>query len=312
MDQVLLVLDATFFNATSLCLVTLGVLVSIRFTGYPDLTIDGSYTLGAALYAVLLAGDLPVALAILSAMIGGALCGLATGLLNQVFRIGKLVAGIVVMLITILSLPYIIGSNTIGLIGVENFFTTVETFDSILTTLLVPHLNHQLHLMSTTLLLGCLGLLALLLQQLMRSSLGCTLRYVGGALEPYFVSSKTQTTLILFGLMLGNALAALGGALAAERTGGFSQGMGLGLLLVGFGALVFGESVVRAWYKISHLHVGQYITASFIGALLYTTIVQMLLFAGPGFVDVRLLGLVTLVVVLAVLSRKQETYRDLF
>src|SRR5690348_5756010 len=113
-SDVLIFTDSSIFNSTGLLFVVLGVVTSIRMSGFPDLTIDGSFTIGAALYSVLLVEGGTTPLALLVAAFGGALGGLLTWTINDQLGVGKVVSGVLSMIILVLSAPYISGGSTKG------------------------------------------------------------------------------------------------------------------------------------------------------------------------------------------------------
>src|SRR5580765_2401600 len=107
LSDVLIFADSVLYNSTGLLFVVLGVFTSIRMSGFPDLTVDGSFTIGAALYSVLLASGWATPLALSAAALGGALGGLLTWTINDRLGVGKVVSSVLSMIILILSAPYV-------------------------------------------------------------------------------------------------------------------------------------------------------------------------------------------------------------
>ena len=132
------VVDSTVYNSLGLLFVALGGLISIRFAGYPDLTIDGSFTMGAAAYAVLtkLGHDahvsLPTALAV------GAVSGVLTATLN-ILGVGRIVAAISVYVLLIVLSPYVAGGATIGLLHTQGWLDYLQRVDLNFTRAVLPN-----------------------------------------------------------------------------------------------------------------------------------------------------------------------------
>ena len=103
--------------------VALGVYLTFRILDFPDLTVDGSFTTGAATAAVLITGGTPVPLAMLAAFVAGALAGLVTGLLHTKGRIDGLLAGILTMIALYSINLRIMGKANIPLLGQDTLFT---------------------------------------------------------------------------------------------------------------------------------------------------------------------------------------------
>src|ERR1044071_3070609 len=127
--DVFIVADSIVFNATGLLFVVLGIVTSIRMAGFPDLTVDGSFTIGAALYSVFLASGWGVPMALSMAAAGGAFGGLLTWGINDRLGVGKVVSGVLSMIILILVAPYVSGGSTKGLLNVTSIVTRIDSID---------------------------------------------------------------------------------------------------------------------------------------------------------------------------------------
>jgi putative ABC transport system permease protein len=114
------------------------------------------------------------------------------------------------------------------------------------------------------------------------------------------------------GLMIGNALIACGGAIEAERSGGFSQHMGTGIILIGIAVLVLGESLMKSFIRRTNLYLRQYLAACIVGVFAYSFVIQAILSASSAFVDIRLLSTLVLIVVLAYAAYFHSNARELF
>lgn len=305
-------LDATLYNSLGFFLLGLGVLVSIRFAGYPDLTVDGSFTLGAALYAVSVKAGVPLLGSFLLAFFGGGVAGVFTAAINSKLKIGKIISSVLVMLAVVTSVPYITGGTTVGLLGEHNTIARIQAWDISLTRRLLPSASFSLHL-GFILFVGALCLVAAYLTgRFFLTRIGIQIRYLGSSVSAGLLPSQSKNYLVMLGLALGNGLVALGGAVEAERNGGFSQNMGFGIILIGLAILILGESLVKTRVRRDNLHVGEYLLALTAGVLVYSLGIQLLLRVGLTFVDVRLTTTFLLLALLAWASWKHPNSARLF
>lgn len=304
--------DGALHNSTGFIFVVLGILISIRFTGFPDLTVDGSFTFGAALYAVGIQFHQPIVLCLAGAWIGGALGGVMTASVNRVCGIGQIISSVLVMLFLITIVPYITGGSTVGLLEKHHWLAGVQNWDLRLTRWIWPEANFSLHpgfiavaiLVATAAVLGTLWFF--------RTRLGVQVRYLGSATAPSLLSASRQNALVYLGLAIGNGMIGLGGAIEAERKGGFSQNMGLGVILIGLACLVLGESVIKTFVRRDHLHVNEYMFSVVLGVFGYSLVLQFLLFVGLTFLDVRLTTTLFLLFLLAIAARRHPSTGRLF
>ena len=312
MMEVISLLDATLYNSVGYFLVALGILVSIRFLGYPDLTVDGSFTIGAAVFAISVKAQLPALASFLLVIIGGAIGGVLTGLINKFLQIGKIVSSIIVMILLITIVPYLSEGSTVGLLDESSLLASLQDSDLQLTRSLLPEAQFSLHIyFILTFFIFC-GIIAFLLNRFFTKNYGIKIRYLGSALAPNLLKKKENIKLNLLGLGMGNALVALGGAVEAQRNGGFSQNMGVGVILIGLTVLVLGESILKTRYKRDHLSVPENIAAVFIGVFVYSFGLQLLLAYDITFFDVRLTTTVFLLLLLTLAARRHPNSGQLF
>ena len=144
------------------------------------------------------------------------------------------------------------------------------------------------------------------------TQLGLAIRYSGAAKFPGLLAPVMRRHLLFVGLGLGNSLVALGGALEAERNGGFSQSMGIGAILVGLATLTLGESVIKARRHRDNLSLAENVAAVALGILIYSFSLQLLLALGVTFLDVRLTSALLLLGMLAWSGRHHSSAGKLF
>lgn len=262
--------------------VAIGVVIAFRFLDFPDLTVDGSFVLGAAVTARMIVSGVHPLLATVVAIPCGALAGAITGLLHTKLRVGKLLSGILMM-----TMLYSINLRVMGR-------SNIPLIDS--PTVLRP-LEHN-----ALLLLACLGALAgailLALRWLLTTELGVGIRAVGEGETMLASLGISADHLKLCGLALTNMLVALGGALFAQHQGHCDVTMGIGTILTALASIVVGEAFVTPLSPVRVL------LAALVGAIIYQFLVNMALYLGLPATDMKLVT--GLLIVGALLLRSQD------
>lgn len=213
-------------------LMSLGVYLTFRVLDFPDLSVDGSLPLGAAVSAAIISsgGDpyFSVALAFLAGMAAGAF----TGVLSTKLRILNLLAGILTMIALYSINIRIMGSPNLTLLNQPTVFDRFQGLG--LPSFMVP-------------MLFCLATLAVFkvaLDLFLHTRFGLALRATGD--NPAMVTSQgvNTDTAIIVGVALSNGLVALSGALVAQSQGSADVGMGVGTIIAGLASVIIGEAFV--------------------------------------------------------------------
>jgi putative ABC transport system permease protein len=262
---------------------SLGVFLTFRVLAFPDLTVDGSFPLGAAVSAILLTRGWDPWLTLLAAALAGSLAGAATALLNSHLKINGLLAGILVS----------IGLWTVNLrVMQEKANVPLLTVDTILTPVRAHISDPNL---TAVVVFGVADvLLILLLYWLLHTDLGFAVRATGENEKMVRAQGINADAMRLSGLALANALVAFSGGLVAQFQGFADVGMGLGMIVSGLAAVIIGETVLRA------RSVGLTIVAVATGSSVYRLVIAVALFIGLGPSDMRLVTSLIVVVALAV------------
>lgn len=213
-------------------LVGLGVFLSFRVLSFPDLTVDGSFPLGAAVSATLIVAGTNPFLATAVAMIAGAAAGLVTAALNLRFRILHLLASILTMIA--------LYSINLRIMGKPNMALLAEP------TVLAPFEGLGLaNLYVRPLLAGVVTLLvALLLIRFLASDMGLAMRATGANPRMARAQGIDTAAMTYLGMAISNALVALAGALFAQMNGFADVTLGTGTIVVGLAAVIVGEALV--------------------------------------------------------------------
>ena len=260
-------------------LVALGVFLSFRVLSFPDLTVDGSFPLGAAVAASAIVGGIDPYLATGCAIVAGALAGLVTAVLNVRFRILHLLASILTMIALFSINLRIMGRPNIALLTEP---TVLSPFEGL--GLASPMLN--------PLFVGAIVLaVAALLARFLASDYGLGMRATGA--NPRMARAQGIETgrTICVGMALSNAMVALAGALFAQTNGFADVTIGTGTIVVGLAAVIVGETILPA------RRIGIAIFACVLGSILYRLAIAAALNADVLGLEASDLNLVTAVLV---------------
>jgi putative ABC transport system permease protein len=261
----------------------LGVFLTFRVLAFPDLTVDGSFPLGASVSAILLIRGYDPWMSLLFAALAGALAGAITALLNSRLKINGLLAGILVSIgLWTVNLRVMEDKANLPLLTVETVLTPVRPYIG------DPNLRGVA-------VFGVVGvLLVLLLYWLLHTDLGLALRATGESEKMVRAQGIDADAMRLIGLALANALVAFSGGLVAQYQGFADVGMGLGMIVAGLAAVIIGETLVRP------RGVGTTLIAVAAGSVVYRGVIAAALFVGLGPTDMRLVTSLIVIVALSV------------
>jgi putative ABC transport system permease protein len=259
-------------------LVALGVYLSFRVLAFPDLTVDGSFPLGAAVAATAIVGGVDPYLATLLAILAGALAGLVTAVLNVRFGILHLLASILTMIALYSINLRIMGRPNVALITEP---TVLTPFEDLLPPLWLRPL----------LVLVVVAVAVVLLARFLLSEAGLAVRAVGvnpRMAEAQGIGIPAATYL---GMALSNALVALAGALFAQLNGFADVTIGTGTIVVGLASVIVGETVLPLRGVVGA------VLACVLGSVLYRIAVAAALASGALGLQASDLNLITAVLV---------------
>lgn len=270
-----------------LALLSLGVLVSFRIFGLPDITADGSITLGAAVTATLCAAGVNPILATAAGTLSGALAGALTGVLHTKFKINALLAGILVMTALYSVNLRVMGRSNIPLMQHQTLGTWGEDAGHTLLGdggLIV--FGWRVGAGEVTLLLGAFAiavLAAFALFSFFRTHLGTAMRATGDNPQMIRALGANVETHIILGLSLSNGLIALGGSLLAQYQGFADAQMGIGMIVWGLASVIIGEALTGG------RSLGLTLTGAIMGSVLFRLLVAVALRWGLNPNDLKLI-----------------------
>lgn len=262
-------------------LVAFGIYISFRVLDFPDLTVDGSFPLGAAVAAVLILGGWNPWLATLMAIVAGMAAGAVTALLNVKLNILNLLASILTMIALYSVNLRIMGSPNLALLGETTVVTWWEDLFS-----------PQNYYMAPVALFTVVAVVMLvLLWRFMKSEMGLSMRATGA--NPRMARAQGIATggMIVLGVALSNGLVGMAGALFAQSQGAADVTMGVGVIVIGLASLIGGEALVTPRTVLRAL------IACVVGAIIYRLAIAFALNADVLGLQAQDLNLITAVLV---------------
>lgn len=270
-----------------LSLLALGVFISFRVFAFPDITAEGSFTLGASVVAVLLvAGTHPLPATAL-AFVAGAGAGTVTGLIHTRFGINRLLSGILVMTALFSVNLHVMGKSNVALMSQRTLTSMAENWAGAVTGR--PDLDVLGWSVATgdmaTLLLAlvvatCVGLA---LYGFFRTQLGTAMQAAGDNEQMIRALGVNVHTMIVLGLALSNGLVATAGALLTQYQGFADVQMGIGMVVWGLASIIIGEALVGV------RQLGYIITGAIMGSVLFRLLVAIALRGGLDPNDLKLI-----------------------
>src|SRR5690625_2667495 len=257
----------------------LGVYLTFRILNFPDLTVDGSFTSGAATAAVLIVNGTDPFLASGAAFLVGAVAGLITGLLHTKGNINGLLAGILTMIGLYSINLRIMGGANIPLLGEDTLISGLrDVAGSGWTSVLV--------------LVAMALVFKLIIDWFLHTDSGLALQATGDNEQMIRSFAVSTDRMKIIGLMISNGLVGLGGAIVAQFQGFADIGMGIGLILVGLASVIVGQAIFGTRVVM------QATLAVVLGAVVYRLAIQFALNAGLNPNDMKLMSAVLVVVAL--------------
>ncbi len=212
-------------------IMVLGVYLTFRVLDFPDLTVDGSLPLGAAVSAVFISNGVNPFLAVAAAMAAGFAAGCVTALLNTKLKILHLLASILTMIALYSINIRIMDGPNVSLLG------EVTVLDPIMASGLPGYLAAPLFFAL------CAAVATVLMIWFLHTELGLAVLATGD--NPRMITSQGVNThrIIILGVGLSNALVAASGALVAQNQGAADVNMGVGTIIAGLASVIVGETL---------------------------------------------------------------------
>lgn len=260
-------------------IMVMGVYISFRILDFPDMTVDGSFPMGAAIVASCLVRGMNPILALALAFLGGAAAGFITGFIHVKFKITNILAGIIVMTGLYSINIKIMGRSNISLFKENHLFTM--GWDAIV------------------IIAAAVIICKICLDFLLKTKFGFVLKALGDN-ETLVVSlGVNKDRLKIYGLMISNAIVTLAGGIYAQYQGFADVGMGTGIIVTGLASIIIGESVIRNKRMLAMT------TTVILGTLIYRAVITAALKIGFNASDLKL---ITSVIVVGILAIKNSNF----
>ena len=250
-------------------LIAMGYYISYTILDFPDMTVEGTFLSGAVAYGLLVSHGINPWLGLILAFIVGLLFGTVTGLLHVKLKIKPLLCGI---LVSTLLISVNLVAVTAGLYGdfagessaMIPFGRDLETLTAVFPINLIPNkIGIVSGLRDLVLFLVMAVVFKLLLDAFLKTKCGLLLRAAGDNAQFVTTQAKDAGNSKILGLGIGNAYAAVAGALYTEISGNVNQSMGIGMVVIGLASLIIGLSV------FSSVHRMKATTKVILGAIIY-------------------------------------------
>jgi putative ABC transport system permease protein len=271
-----------------LSLLAMGVMVSFRIFSVPDITTDGSITLGAAVAATLITAGVPPVLATLAALAAGFVAGATTGVIHTKFRIDALLSGILVMTALYSINLRIMGRSNIPLMSNGTLASEAGALgawffgsDRVL-VMGWSVASSDIAVLFGALLCAVIGAAAVYL--FFRTEIGTAMRATGDNAQMVRAMGANVEVYRIFGLATANGLIALSGALLAQYQGFSDAQMGIGMVVWGLASVIIGEALTGDTRSL-----GLTLTGAIFGSVLFRLLVAIALRWGLNPNDLKLI-----------------------
>jgi putative ABC transport system permease protein len=270
--------------------IALGIYISMKIFNIPDITTDGSYTLGGVVTAILLTHHEPTYIILPAVILGGGIAGALTGLIHTKLKINALLAGILVMTALYSVNLSLMGRSNLPLINVSSLFTLIN---------ISADPNHN----TFWILAIFVVIITLLIGYLLKTDFGIAMRATGNSESMIRSLGVNTDRMKITGLALANALTAVSGYLISQFQGFTDISMGIGIVIVGLGSVIIAETLIN-WLRITSVWLSLVLVLA--GAVIFQLVLAVTLDIG---VDANLLKLVTAAFVLLIVSLPRIAWR---
>ncbi len=270
-----------------LSLLAVGVFISFRIFEIPDITTDGSITLGAAIAAILLVHNVNPFIATAAGALGGAAAGAITGIIHTKFKINSLLAGILVMTALYSVNLHIMGRSNIPLMQEHTLPNYAGAFgEKVVGDQTLNILGWNVASADASVLIFALLAVAItgvVLYLFFRTHIGTAMRATGDNSQMVRAMGANVEGYVIMGLALSNGLVALSGALLAQCQGFADAQMGIGMIVWGLASVIIGEALTGA------RSLGLTIVGAVMGSILFRLLVAIALRWGLNPIDLKLI-----------------------
>jgi len=254
-------IEGIFVEGLIYSIMALGVFFTFRVLDFPDLTVDGSFPMGAVIMAMSIKSGISLPIGLLLSLTGGILAGFVTAAIHNYLKVPHLLAGILTMtMLYSINIRILGGRANLPLLRVETVMTKVSN----LTHRFIPEeIAYLLFFLAVVL------IIKLMMDIFFHTDMGLVFGALGNNQQMVVTQGINPATMKLIGVGLSNGLVALSGAFAAQYQGFADINLGQGIVISGLASVMLGEFLLKS-ENISILT-----TRVILGAILYKAIMYL-------------------------------------
>lgn len=310
-------LNSILVQGLIFAIMSLGVYITYKILDFPDLSVDGTFPLGAAITAILIVNGVNPYITLLASFLCGTVAGMITGIIHVKLKVRDLLAGIIMM-----TALYTVNLRIAGKANLA-FFSKDTIFTKTIFHTILPNANEKVITLIVAIILVLI--LKLLLDVYLKTRSGYLLRAVGDNKTLVTTLGKDMGLVKIVGLSLANGLTALAGCVYAQEVGYFDISMGTGTVVIGLASVIIGINVfkrveqvifwlIRVTFKfngLKRLELIKSTTAVIVGSILYKACVAVAIFLGLGANDLKLITAILFLIILVVTQdRKRKVIKN--
>ncbi len=282
-------LTSTLWQGLLWGILALGVFLTYRVLDIADLTVEGSYPLGAAVGVSYIAGGGSPVMAVVLAFVAGSVAGIVTGLLHTKLKIPALLAGILTMIgLYSINIRVMGDKSNVSILRMDTIYTFFENFG--------------LGKNESILACGLIFVVVLIafLYWFFGTEIGAAIRATGCNKQMIRAQGVDTDITIILGLLISNGMVAMAGALIGQSQGFADVGMGTGTIVIGLASVIIGEVLFGTRNFMNWL------LAVVGGSIVYRVVIAVVLKMGMNQNDMKLLTASIVVIALAMPLIKEK------
>ena len=273
-------------------IMALGLYITYKILDFPDLSVDGTFPMGAAVTAMLILKGVHPALTLVLSFAAGLLAGCITGLIHVKLKVRDLLSGIIMMTALYSINLRIAGKANLPFFSKETIFENAF-LESVVPEALDPYL---VSIILFVIVLVC----KILLDLFLKTRAGYLLRAVGDNEVLVTSLAKDKGMVKILGLALANGFVALAGCVYCQQKGFFEVSTGTGTMVIGLASVIIGTKLLKRFHSVKAT------TAVIFGSIVYKACVSLAIALGMAASDLKLITAVLFLIILVASNRKER------
>mgnify|MGYP005952709089 CR=1 FL=1 len=273
-------------------IMALGLYITYKILDFPDLSVDGTFPMGAAVTAMLILKGVHPALTLVLSFAAGLLAGCITGLIHVKLKVRDLLSGIIMMTALYSINLRIAGKANLPIFSKETIFENAF-LESVVPEALDPYL---VSIILFVIVLVC----KILLDLFLKTRAGYLLRAVGDNEVLVTSLAKDKGMVKILGLALANGFVALAGCVYCQQKGFFEVSTGTGTMVIGLASVIIGTKLLKRFHGVKAT------TAVIFGSIVYKACVSLAIALGMAASDLKLITAVLFLIILVASNRKER------